>query len=100
MKRWPARLVLFLIGFYRVTLSPLLHALGGPSCGCRYYPSCSEYGSEAVRRFGAVRGSMLAFWRVLRCAPWGRGGFDPVPESWNEARPRHSRKCPHHHHHG
>ena len=45
---------------------------------CRYYPSCSEYAVQAVRRFGILRGLVLAGWRLLRCNPWSHGGFDPV----------------------
>ena len=47
---------------------------------CKYYPSCSEYAVEAVQRFGILRGLVLAAWRVLRCNPWSRGGFDPVED--------------------
>jgi putative membrane protein insertion efficiency factor len=45
---------------------------------CRYYPSCSEYAVQAIMRFGILRGLVLAGWRLLRCNPWSRGGFDPV----------------------
>jgi putative membrane protein insertion efficiency factor len=45
---------------------------------CRYEPSCSAYAEQAVRRFGILRGLVLAGWRLLRCNPWSRGGFDPV----------------------
>jgi putative membrane protein insertion efficiency factor len=58
---------------YRVTLSGLL---GGR---CRFEPSCSAYAAEAITRHGAARGSVLAFWRLLRCNPFGRPGLDPVP---------------------
>jgi putative membrane protein insertion efficiency factor len=47
---------------------------------CRYYPSCSEYAVQAVRRFGILRGLVLAGWRLLRCNPWSPGGFDPVED--------------------
>ena len=68
-----ARLLLLGIDVYRVTLGPLL---GGH---CRFYPSCSQYAQEAVRRHGAWGGSRLAARRLLRCHPFHRGGFDPVP---------------------
>jgi len=57
-------------------------ALISPALGerCKYYPSCSEYAAQAVRRFGILRGLILAGWRLLRCNPWSRGGFDPVEE--------------------
>jgi hypothetical protein len=46
---------------------------------CRYVPTCSEYAAEAVERYGAVRGAMMGVWRLLRCHPFAKGGFDPVP---------------------
>ena len=57
---------------YRRVISPLLPAR------CRYYPSCSQYAVEAVREYGALRGFVLAVWRVLRCNPLSSGGFDHV----------------------
>jgi len=68
-----ARVLLLLIEIYRVTLAPLIGGF------CRYLPSCSVYAEEAIRRHGAVQGSGLAVRRVLRCHPFHRGGFDPVP---------------------
>jgi uncharacterized protein len=62
-----------LIRIYQWTVSPLL----GPSC--RYYPSCSHYGLEAINRFGVLRGGWLTLKRIGRCHPWHPGGFDPVP---------------------
>jgi uncharacterized protein len=47
---------------------------------CRYAPSCSGYAAEAIGRFGVIRGALLATWRLLRCNPFGHGGFDPVPQ--------------------
>lgn len=47
---------------------------------CRYEPSCSKYAAQSIGRFGALRGTMLAVWRLLRCNPFSHGGFDPVPE--------------------
>jgi putative membrane protein insertion efficiency factor len=68
-----ARALLVVLEAYRVTLSPLL---GGH---CRYLPSCSVFAEEAIRRHGARRGARLAVGRVLRCHPFHRGGYDPVP---------------------
>ncbi len=63
------------ITLYRWTLAWLL---GGQ---CRFYPSCSVYGAEAIRRHGAWRGVRLTVGRILRCHPWNPGGVDPVPHS-------------------
>ena len=65
-------LFLLPLHLYRRVISPLLVPR------CRYYPSCSQYAVEAVREYGILRGSILAGWRVLRCNPWSRGGFDHV----------------------
>jgi uncharacterized protein len=64
--------VLALLRAYRWAVSPLLPP------ACRYVPTCSEYAMEAVERYGVVRGSAMAAWRVLRCHPFTRGGLDPV----------------------
>jgi len=69
----PARLLLGLVEAYRVALSPLL---GGH---CRFWPSCSVYAEEAIRKHGARRGAALTLRRVLRCHPFRAGGIDPVP---------------------
>ncbi|HET6613744.1 MAG TPA: membrane protein insertion efficiency factor YidD [Kofleriaceae bacterium] len=69
-----SRVALALIAGYRRFLSPLK---GTPRC--RFAPSCSEYAAEAIARRGFLRGGLLALWRVLRCNPLVRGGFDPVP---------------------
>jgi uncharacterized protein len=65
-------LVVLILRFYQRWISP---AFGQR---CRYYPSCSEYAVQAVQRFGILRGLVLAGWRLLRCNPWSRGGFDPI----------------------
>ena len=46
---------------------------------CPYYPTCSQYGLEAIQKHGALKGSLLAVWRILRCNPFSKGGYDPVP---------------------
>ena len=63
---------------YQKFLSPLL----GPRC--RYYPTCSNYALQAVHTHGALKGTLLGTWRVLRCNPWSKGGVDHIPEkgSW------------------
>jgi uncharacterized protein len=73
MNRFPKTLLLALLRGYKWTLSPFLPP------ACRYVPTCSEYAAEAIERHGALRGSMMAAWRVLRCHPFVRGGYDPVP---------------------
>ncbi len=68
------KLIIKIIRFYQKKISPLF----GPRC--RYYPTCSQYAVEAVERFGAFKGSILAISRLLRCNPLFPGGYDPVPE--------------------
>lgn len=75
-----AGILIRLVGFYRRAISPLTP----PSC--RYLPSCSAYALEALERHGAGRGSWLALRRILRCHPFARGGFDPVPDAKSERR--------------
>ena len=59
---------------YQRWISPLLGAR------CKYYPSCSEYAVQAIGRYGMLRGSVLAAWRLLRCNPFSHGGYDPVTD--------------------
>jgi len=66
------RLAVLPIRVYQRLLAP------GLGARCRYYPSCSEYAAQAIETFGILRGLVLAGWRLLRCNPWSRGGFDPV----------------------
>ena len=75
----PARGLLGLIRVYQATLSPVLPAVFGPACGCRFHPTCSHYAAGAIRTHGALRGSLLAAWRLLKCTPLHPGGLDPVP---------------------
>jgi len=67
------KLAMVLIRIYQLVVSPLL----GPAC--RFEPSCSQYAMEAIARYGLAKGSVLACKRLMRCHPFCRGGFDPVP---------------------
>jgi putative membrane protein insertion efficiency factor len=71
--RAPAQLVLLLLKGYQRFISPMTPPT------CKFYPSCSQYAVIAVQRHGAVRGTALAAWRLLRCNPWNLGGVDDVP---------------------
>ena len=64
---------IFLIKLYQKYLSPL------KSTKCPYIPTCSQYGLEAIQKYGAIKGGLLAIWRILRCNPFSNGGYDPVP---------------------
>lgn len=68
------KILLLLIKFYRKNISPLTPPK------CKYTPTCSEYGITAIERFGAFKGTLLTVWRILRCNPFSKGGYDPVPE--------------------
>jgi putative membrane protein insertion efficiency factor len=63
-----------LIRFYQLVIAPYLPA------SCRYQPTCSHYGMEALSRHGLLIGTGLTLYRLVRCAPWGGSGYDPVPE--------------------
>ena len=66
--------IVFMVRVYQRTISPFL----GRSC--RFYPSCSQYVIEAMKKRGILMGTLLGVWRILRCNPFCRGGYDPVPE--------------------
>ena len=66
--------VLSIIGFYQRRISP------GRPAACRYLPTCSHYSYEAIETRGLIYGSLLAAWRLIRCNPFSRGGYDPVPK--------------------
>ena len=68
------RAAIALLRGYQRWISPLIGAR------CKYYPSCSEYAVQAIGRYGILRGSILATWRLLRCNPFSHGGYDPVSE--------------------
>ena len=66
-------ILIVFIKFYRMVISPLF-----PD-SCRFYPSCSQYAIEAIGKFGAIKGMALAMYRILRCNPFSKGGYDPAP---------------------
>ena len=73
LRSWTIWLPAKLIRLYQITLSPYMGRQ------CRYTPTCSNYALEALRKHGLLRGGWLATKRILRCAPWGGSGYDPVP---------------------
>lgn len=68
------RPLIWLIRFYQKYISPRKKPC------CRFTPSCSQYAVEAISMYGAFKGSLMALWRILRCNPFCKGGYDPVPE--------------------
>lgn len=66
------RLLIFIIKIYRKYVSPYKR----PSC--KYYPTCSQYAIEAIEKYGSFRGIFMSIWRILRCNPFSKGGYDPV----------------------
>lgn len=69
----PAKFLILLIRIYQLTLSPFI------GNQCRYTPTCSNYGIEAIKKYGAIKGGWLTIKRILSCNPWGGSGYDPVP---------------------
>ncbi len=67
------RLLILLVRFYQICISPML-----PN-SCRFTPTCSQYAIEAIKKHGALRGTWLSIKRIMRCHPWGGSGYDPVP---------------------
>lgn len=74
LENFPRLVLLALIRLYQNTLSR-----GLPPDTCRFYPSCSHYGYQSIYKYGAIKGSVMAVWRVVRCNPFNPGGYDPVP---------------------
>ena len=74
------KIVIGFIRFYQIVISPLKP----PSC--RFYPTCSHYGLEAVQRHGALKGGWLAIKRIVKCHPFHPGGMDPVPDEWRKKK--------------
>ena len=73
LKKLLSKILIGMIKLYQVTLSPFIGR------ACRYTPTCSNYGIEAIRKHGPFKGSWLTLKRVLSCNPWGGSGYDPVP---------------------
>ncbi|MBC8487707.1 MAG: membrane protein insertion efficiency factor YidD [Bacteroidetes bacterium] len=73
MKRILAKFFIFLIRFYQATISPYFLS------SCRYTPTCSAYGIEAIKKHGPYKGGWLVLKRFFSCHPWGGSGYDPVP---------------------
>ncbi|AEE15458.1 UPF0161 protein yidD [Thermodesulfobium narugense DSM 14796] len=80
MQKYVGYFLIFLIRFYQKFISPL------KGRSCIFYPTCSEYAIIAISRFGPLKGSFLATKRILRCHPFNRGGYDPVPEKTISSR--------------
>jgi putative membrane protein insertion efficiency factor len=76
----PRKAVQMLIALYQHTLSPdhgwVSHFFRYPVC--RFHPTCSEYGHQAIGTYGVIKGGVMSVWRILRCNPWSKGGEDPV----------------------
>ena len=87
LNHWPRLILAGLIRVYQLTFSLWLGRQ------CRFHPTCSAYAMEAVLRFGALRGGWLGLKRFMKCHPWGRSGFDPVPETWHISP--HACNCTH-----
>ena len=67
------KIMIFFIKMYQKYISPL------KSTKCPYIPSCSQYGLEAIEKHGVLKGGLLTVWRIIRCNPFSKGGYDPVP---------------------
>ncbi len=72
-KRMARKILIQMIKFYQKYLSPL------KTTKCPYIPTCSNYGLQAIEKYGAFKGGLLTIWRILRCNPFSHGGYDPVP---------------------
>lgn len=80
LSKLPSRLAVLVIKIYQKTIS-LDHGvlkIFYPHGFCRFNPSCSEYGVQAITKYGIIKGGLMTSWRVLRCNPWNKGGNDPV----------------------
>ena len=73
-----SRLLILMVRVGRIALTPFVAMTSITPRVCKYEPTCSHYAEQAIRTHGPVRGMLMAGWRVLRCNPWSRGGYDPV----------------------
>lgn len=69
------KILIFLINFYKKSISPFFHHLG---IECKYYPTCSEYTRQAILKYGVFKGGFLGIKRILKCNPFSKGGYDPL----------------------
>lgn len=74
MNKTITRIFIFFIKVYRKFISPLKY-----KSSCKYYPTCSQYAIESYEKHGFIKGTFLTIWRILRCNPFSKGGYDPVP---------------------
>lgn len=72
-------LTVWMLRCLRIVLMPFQAMTSLTPRTCKYEPTCSHYAEQAIRSHGVLRGLMLASWRLLRCNPWSKGGYDPVP---------------------
>ena len=80
MKNPVKLLCLWLLKMYKKQISPFLPP------ACRFVPTCSEYAYTAIERFGVIKGGALSLWRIMRCNPFCKGGYDPVPEKLRQEK--------------
>ena len=70
------KLIISLINLYQKGISPMISS---KNIHCKFYPTCSEYTKQAIQKYGALKGCILGIWRIIRCNPFSKGGYDPVP---------------------
>ena len=69
------KIIIFLLKIYKKTISPVFSAFG---IHCKYYPTCSEYAMQAIKKYGVIKGCFLGVKRILKCNPFSKGGYDPL----------------------
>ena len=70
------KILIHIINFYKKSISPFFYSKG---IRCKYYPTCSEYSKQAIEKYGVIKGSFLSIKRFIKCNPFSKGGYDPVP---------------------